>query len=171
MKFFNAIYPYGLNSDVFNKNVKTFLSLDIKYKNPNYVSTYTLLSHQLNNNNNNNNKTTRIKRGKSKISMTIKEINMLQKEFLSNFNCQSVCKFLFGIKKKFLATYYYIHIISCTFSISWIIICIYFHSLSILRNKGLKIYFPITSHMSGIFEKAYFNYSMICEIIYLYALF
>ena len=30
---------------------------------------------------------------------------MLQKEFSSNFNWQSVRKFLFGIKKKFLTTY------------------------------------------------------------------
>ena len=85
------------------------MSLDIKYKNLKYqndfVSSYSLLNHQL------NEKTTRTKRGKSKNSkiisksMIVKEINMLQKEFSSNFNWQSVRKFLFGIKKKFLTTY------------------------------------------------------------------
>ena len=30
---------------------------------------------------------------------------MLQKQFLFNFNWSSICKFLFGIKKKFLTTY------------------------------------------------------------------
>ena len=44
---------YGLNSELFNKNVKTFSSLDIKYKNlkyqNDYVSIYSLLNHQLKN--------------------------------------------------------------------------------------------------------------------------
>ena len=52
MKFFNTIYPYGLNSELFKKNVKTFSSLDIKYKNlkyqKDYVAIYSLLDHQLN---------------------------------------------------------------------------------------------------------------------------
>ena len=52
MKFFNTIYPYCLNSELFNKNVKTFSSLDIKYKKlkyqNDYVSIYSLLNYQLN---------------------------------------------------------------------------------------------------------------------------
>ena len=66
MKFFNTIYPYGLNSELFNKTVKTFSTLDIKSKNlkyqNDYLSIYSLLNHQL------NKKTTRTKRGKSKNS-------------------------------------------------------------------------------------------------------
>ena len=99
MKFFNTIYPYGLNSELFNKTVKTFSTLDIKSKNlkyqNDYLSIYSLLNHQL------NKKTTRTKRGKSKNSkiisksMIVKEINLLQKEFSSNFNWLSVRKFLF----------------------------------------------------------------------------
>ena len=38
--------------------------------------------------------------------MILNEINMLQKEFLSNFNWISVHKFLFNIKKKFLIIYF-----------------------------------------------------------------
>ena len=52
MKFFNTIYPYGLNSKLFIKIVKSFFALDIKYKNlkyeNDYVSIFSLLTHQLN---------------------------------------------------------------------------------------------------------------------------
>ena len=32
MKFFNTIYPCSFDSELVNKNVKTFLSLNIQYK-------------------------------------------------------------------------------------------------------------------------------------------
>ena len=54
MKFFNLIYPQGINSELFNKNVKTFLSLNIQNKNLKFkmiVSMYSLLNYQLLNNN------------------------------------------------------------------------------------------------------------------------
>ena len=30
MKYFNTLHPFGLNTDVFNKSVKTFSTLNIK---------------------------------------------------------------------------------------------------------------------------------------------
>ena len=48
MKFYNIIYPLGLNSEMFNKCVKTFSSLNIKNENLNYENDYTLLYSFLN---------------------------------------------------------------------------------------------------------------------------
>ena len=52
MKSFNIIYLYGLNSEIFNKNAKTFSYLDIKYQNFKYQNdyncVYSLLNHRLN---------------------------------------------------------------------------------------------------------------------------
>ena len=77
MKFFNIIYLYSLNSEVFNKNVKIFWSQVIKYKNlkyqNDYVPIHSVLNHKL------NEKTTKNKRGKSKIPKII-SINMIVKK-------------------------------------------------------------------------------------------
>ena len=40
MQFFNIIFPCGLNSELLNKSVNIFSSLDIKYENLKYQNDY-----------------------------------------------------------------------------------------------------------------------------------
>lgn len=102
MQYFNTLYPYGLNTECFNRSLKVFSNIS----NINdYSPLYPNLNHSL------YVKTKRTKRGKSSHSYTIsrniiiKQLNSLYQNYNIDYNWLSIRKFIFAIKKKYLKLY------------------------------------------------------------------
>ena len=109
MKYYNTVYPYGLNTDLFNKPVKSFSTLCIQ--NSNFKHFHDFNTIYSNFNSSLYNKTTRTKRGNSKNKLVIsknkilKEIKLLHEQYLLSYNWKLIRKFTFAVRKKDLATY------------------------------------------------------------------
>lgn len=102
MTYFNTIYPYGLNTERFNRSIKVYSTINnINDYNPIYTS----LNHNL------HKKTSRTKRGKSLNKHHVskntihKQLNHLQKQYLKDFSWYLIRKSIFSIKKKNLLLY------------------------------------------------------------------
>ena len=109
MRYCSAIYHFGLNSELFNEPVKPCSTLCIQNSNFKHYCDFNTI--YLQSNHCLCNKTTRTKRGNScnksiisKIKI-LKNVNLLDDQFIFTFDWTLIRKYRFSIRKKGLATY------------------------------------------------------------------
>ena len=111
MQYYNTIYPFGLYTELFNKPVKSYFTLCIENSNfKHYYDNNTIYSHF---NHNMYTKATRTKRGNSsnriKISKNkfLKDIKLLNEQFILTYDWTLIRKYIFAIRKKRSCHYTY----------------------------------------------------------------